>query len=290
MSTPPSMFKTPAGQARYFAAYDATLALWPVPVESFDIPTSFGTTHIHACGPEDAPPLLLLPGQAISSTMWHPNIGALSQSYRVYALDILGDMGKSIQIRPFKQPTEFADWLTDVLDELHVEKAHAAGLSYGGFIALRLALSFPERVRKLVLLAPVSLLSIRPVFFLRMMGVLIPGLSLASKKKLIMGTAPPNVTPAIQQMMTTTDFRYSMYLPPTFTDDQLRQLKTPTLLLFGDQEVIYNYKTALTRAKTLIPHLETAIIPGAGHASNFDQPEMVNRHILEFLKEKDLET
>jgi hypothetical protein len=89
------MFKTPESQARYFAAYDATLALW------------------------------LVPGQAISSTMWYPNIGALSSAYRVYALDITGDMGKSVRTRPFAKPTDFADWLTDVLDELRLEKAHA---------------------------------------------------------------------------------------------------------------------------------------------------------------------
>lgn len=61
MSTEVSMFKTPEGQARYFAAYDETLALWNVPVESFDIDTRFGKTHVNICGPKDAPPLLLLP-------------------------------------------------------------------------------------------------------------------------------------------------------------------------------------------------------------------------------------
>lgn len=284
---PPSMFKTSEGQARYFAAYDATMALWPVAVQSFDVPTSFGSTHVHACGPEDAHPLILIHGQAISSTMWYPNIGALSQTYRVYTPDILGDMGKSVQTRKFQLPTEFADWMCEVLDGLNIEQAHVAGLSYGGFIAARFALSFPDRVTKLILMAPASLLSIRPVFFLRLMGVLIPGLSFASKQKLILGTASPQATPAIRQMMTPNDFRYSMYLPPTFKDDQLRQLKTPTLLMMGDQEVIYNYKAAIARAKKFIPNIETAIIPGAGHASNFDQPEIVNQHILEFLK-KDL--
>ena len=101
------MFKTPEGQARYFAAYDATLALWPVPVESFDVPTRFGSTHIHVCGPENAPPLVLLPGQAVSSTMWYPNIAALSRAYRVYALDIIGDMGKSVRTRPITSPLDF---------------------------------------------------------------------------------------------------------------------------------------------------------------------------------------
>ena len=91
------MFRTPEGQARYFAAYDATLALWPVPVFAFDLPTRFGSTHVNACGPEDAPPLLLLPGQAVSSTVWHPNVAELSRTWRLYALDIIGDMGKSVR-------------------------------------------------------------------------------------------------------------------------------------------------------------------------------------------------
>jgi pimeloyl-ACP methyl ester carboxylesterase len=84
-------------------------------------------------------------------------------------------------------------------------------------------------------------------------------------------------------MMTSTDFRYNMYLPPVCRDEELRELKMPTLLLFGDHEVIYNAKAALKRATKLIPHVETAVIPGAGHGLNFDRPELVNQRILEFL-------
>lgn len=279
------MFRTPAGQARYFAAYEATLALWPVPVQSLDVPTRFGSTHVHVCGPPEAPALVLLPGQAISSTMWYPNIGALSQAYRVYTPDIIGDMGKSVKSQPFVKPTDFADWLNDLFDGLQLEQACVAGLSYGGFIALRFALSVPDRVRKLILMSPASLLSIRPQFFFRMAAMALPGfiLSAEGKQKALLGTYSANAGPAIKQMMTSTDFRYSMYLPPVHTNDELRQLRMPTLLLLGDQEVIYNYKAALKRAQTLIPGIETCIVPGAGHALNFDQPELVNARILEFL-------
>ena len=286
MSTQPSMFKTPEGQARYFAAYDATLALWPVPVESFDVPTRFGSTHIHVCGPENAPPLVLLPGQAVSSTMWYPNIAALSRAYRVYALDIIGDMGKSVRTRPITSPLDFGTWLTDVFDELRLARAHVAGLSYGGFLALRLALSAPERVGKLALMAPAGLLPLRPQFFFRMAAVFLPAfvLSFQSKQKLLLGVYSPNAVPAIKQMMTTTDFRYNMYLPPVYTDEELRQVKTPTLLLLGEHEIIYDLQAALNRAVNLIAHIETAIIPGAGHALNIDQPDMVNSRILDFLE------
>lgn len=285
MTPPTSMFRTPEGQARYFAAYDATLALWPVPVAPVKVSTRFGITHLNACGPASAPPLVLLPGQAISSTMWYPNIAALSAAHRVYAVDILGDMGKSVRARPFVAPADFATWLTDVFDELQIARAHVAGLSYGGFIALRLALAAPERVNKVVLMAPAGLLPIRRRFFLRMFGMLLPPfiLSAAAKQSLLLGLYTPAMAPAIRQMLTTTDFQYHMYLPPVATDAELQSLKPPVLLLLGDKELIYDHTAAIKRAAALIPNLQTTLLPNAGHALSFDQPEMTNARLLEFL-------
>jgi pimeloyl-ACP methyl ester carboxylesterase len=85
-------------------------------------------------------------------------------------------------------------------------------------------------------------------------------------------------------MLTTTDFRYSMVLPPVYTDDDLRQVRVPTLLLLGDHEVVYDHRAALKRATRLIPSVKAAVIPGAGHALSFDAPELVGGHILEFLQ------
>jgi len=287
MSTQHAMFKTPAGQARYFAAYDSTLALWPVPVESVDVPTRFGNTHVNACGPEDAPPLLLLHAFAMSSTMWYPNVAALSRAYRVYALDTIGDKGKSLSARPILTPLDFVTWLSDVFDELRLEQAYVAGLSFGGFLALNLALSAPERVTELVLLAPVGLLPIRSQFYFRLAAaMLLPFLSFKFRQELSLGLSSTNAAPAIKQFLTPTDFRFDynkVFIPPGYSDNALQQIKAPTLLLLGEREVIYDPQAALKRAANLIPHIETGIIPGAGHALSFDQPEMVHQRILEFL-------
>jgi len=280
------MFRTPQGQARYFAAYDATMALWPVPVESFDVPTRCGPTHLHVCGAKDAPPLVLFHGAAISSTMWYPNVGALSQTYRVYAVDTIGEMGKSVSTRPMIKPADFVDWLSDVFDELRLERAHVAGLSAGGFLALQLALSAPARVMKLILLSPANLLSIRPQFYFRLAALVLPFLSPQVKQEIALGAYSPAIVPVIKQMLTPTDFRYQMVLPPVCTDEELRQVKTPTLLLLGEREVIYAPQTALARARRFIPQLEAEILPQAGHALNFDQPEIINQRILEFLNKE----
>jgi hypothetical protein len=92
----PSAFKTPEGEARYLAAYDAALKLWPVPYDQIDIPTRFGTTHVVVSGPKDGPPLVLLHGYMATSVMWSPNVIDFSKDYRVYAIDTMGQPSKSI--------------------------------------------------------------------------------------------------------------------------------------------------------------------------------------------------
>lgn len=86
MAGTPTLFKSPEGMARYLAAYDAVLALWHIPYAALDIQTKFGCTHVIASGPAEAPPLILLHAANTSSTIWFPNIEALSQHYRTYAL------------------------------------------------------------------------------------------------------------------------------------------------------------------------------------------------------------
>jgi pimeloyl-ACP methyl ester carboxylesterase len=79
-------------------------------------------------------------------------------------------------------------------------------------------------------------------------------------------------------------------LPPTvqpvpYADDELRGVKNPTLLLIGKQESLYDPVAALTRAKQLIPNLQTELIPQASHDLPLARPEIVNKRVLEFLKE-----
>ena len=72
-------------------------------------------------------------------------------------------------------------------------------------------------------------------------------------------------------------------LPTVFTDDELRQIKTRTLLLIGGKEVIYDSAAAMKRAKQLIQHIEAEVVPNASHGLPMEQAELVNERILEFL-------
>jgi pimeloyl-ACP methyl ester carboxylesterase len=68
-----------------------------------------------------------------------------------------------------------------------------------------------------------------------------------------------------------------------FSDDELRSLRVPSLLLIGEEEVLYDPVRALSRARQLIPGLVGELIPGASHDLVFRQPEIVDERLLAFL-------
>jgi pimeloyl-ACP methyl ester carboxylesterase len=86
-----AVFKSPHGESETVLAYAAVLAQWPVPYEELDLPTRFGATHVIACGPPGAKPIVLLHGQDSSATSWIHNIADFSRAFRVYAGDRMAD-------------------------------------------------------------------------------------------------------------------------------------------------------------------------------------------------------
>ncbi|VVB87202.1 2-succinyl-6-hydroxy-2,4-cyclohexadiene-1-carboxylate synthase [uncultured archaeon] len=279
-----SIFKTPESQARYMAAYDAVLALWPVPYESFDIPTRFGKTHIIASGPKGAPPLVLLHATSASSTMWFPNIADLSREYRVYALDVIGDAGKSVVSYPPQNKSDYALWLTDVFNELNITQADVVGASYGGWVTLNLALYSQERVKKIVLISPPAAFA---PFNKMYISRIVPSMLLPIRPFIINSIRPlfvkrPNET-YLEQLVLAATCKFKLVFPTEFTDDELQQIKTPALLLIGEKEVIFSAQKAIDRATRLMPNIQAEIIPDAGHIPSMDRHEMVNERILKFL-------
>lgn len=72
--------------------------------------------------------------------------------------------------------------------------------------------------------------------------------------------------------------------PTVLTDKELQSIKLPMLFFVGENEKIYPAQKAVQRLNKVAPHIETEIIPNAGHDLAFVQAEMVNRKILGFLK------
>ncbi|SEM03764.1 alpha/beta fold hydrolase [Rhodococcus maanshanensis] len=147
---------TPEGVA-FYGAYDLVLEKWPVDVTSVDLETQHGTTRVNICGPADARALVLLPGGGATSTVWFQNVAALADRYRVFAVDLIGDAGRSVAGDNHPRTVDdLLSWLDDVTTAAGLAAFSLVGHSYGAMIALAYALREPDRVQNLVLLDPNS--------------------------------------------------------------------------------------------------------------------------------------
>jgi pimeloyl-ACP methyl ester carboxylesterase len=112
--------------------------------------------HHQDAGPDDGPVILLIHGFCASTLVWSEVFLPLaSAGFRVIAVDLLGH-GFSDKPRDGEYTIEAqARMVLHLMDQLGIERATLAGSSYGGAIAASLALDYPERVGKLVLVGSV---------------------------------------------------------------------------------------------------------------------------------------
>jgi pimeloyl-ACP methyl ester carboxylesterase len=289
-------FWSPELEAEFNVAYEATMQQWPVPYDDIFVSTTFGNTHVVASGPLDAEPVVLLNPGGGSATIWSHNVEPLSQRYRTYAVDVIGEMNKSVPTRPIRNHPEYQRWMTELLDGLQIDKAHIIGNSNGGFFTLETTLLLPERVDRVVLISPAATFVQMWAFWVKL---LIPAHMVAPLIRsermvhnaydwLWQGFPMDPVYTRLKSIAVVAGYpRYrpskNSFAPHVFSGAELRQIHAPVLLLIGDHEVIYKPDRVIRRATRLIPNLKAAIVPNANHCAQYTAPEFVNQKILEFL-------
>ena len=264
------LFRSAKGESEFLAAYDAAMRLWPVPFQRCRLHTRFGKTHVISCGDESAPPLVLLHCALMSSAVWGPVIGELAARFRVHAVDVIGDMGRTLPAEPPSNPAGFADWLAETLDGLDLEQTMLVGWSFGGFVAANFALHHPARVVRLGLLAPFAVFT-RPGagFLAGFLPLLLRtrGMSRWFERKLSIsgGFGRPEYSELLWQRFKNGKVQFRTG-PRVFSDTELAELTMPLLLLVGEQEFLYDARAAVERAKRLLPNGEAHLIEACNHA------------------------
>src|SRR5262245_21997668 len=262
-----SIYKSPAGEKAIMAWYDALLARWPVQHTTLNIASRHGNTFVIVSGKESAPPLILIHGAGSNSAMWAGDVAEYSAHFRVYAIDLLGEPGKSAPVRPDWRSSAYAEWLGDVLDALKVKRAIFVGLSQGGWTALKFAIAHPERVEKLVLMTPGGITFDRVSFALRAIALSFFGpWGVERITQLVFSPLPVPAEVNEATMVITTNFKPRIGVLPIFSDDELQRLTMPTLLLIGKDDALRDARKVTERMRTLVPGLTATIIPWAGHA------------------------
>lgn len=279
-------FRTDGMQRRFLDAYETAFRrLWPGREES-DVDTRFGPTHVHrhGCGPHAV--VLLNPARGVAAA-WYRSVAALGQRYTVYAVDTLGDAGFSVQERAITGATDSAAWLDDVLTGLGLDRVHLVGCSYGGWLALNQAVRSPHRLASITLLDPVGFARVGARFHLwnalsALAALGAPALRRRLARRLHNGAlAEPELLRAVLAGLT--GFRPRLPRVRVLHDWELRAVRTPTLLLLGENSALHNARRVLLRARALIPAVRGEIVSGAGHDFLLERPEFTNTRILEFL-------
>lgn len=284
MSQTLSIFKTPAGETAFQKAYAANLRTWSTPHETFYVPTEFGATHVIASGPPEGEPIVLLHGMTGNSTLWEPTLPALS-GYRTYCIDTVGDLGRSRVAKAIRTRADAAAWLDQVITGLPLTGAPTlVGHSMGGWLSLNYAVTHPERINRLVLLAPVAsfaripLLTMLPIYLAMLLPT--PARVQRAWDRFL---APGNHLPPLVMEMITAAYIHCRpqlaVIPGAFPAAELARITVPVLFLVGDAETIYPAEQIVGKVRAVLPQAVTQIIPGAGHCLTAEQPRLVNEAI-----------
>lgn len=275
------IFKTDKGQKAIISEYDILLKRWPVPYEQLTIPTRHGNTFIIACGSKSFPPLILLHGSSTNSAMWMGDVAEFSLHYRVYAVDIPGEPGKSEAVRYELNGSDYAEWLNEIFNSLNLTKASLIGISLGGWMSLKFSTAYPERVEKLVLLCPSGIGPQKTSFMLTMLPFIFMGQW--GLKQIIKRINGKEIVPdeVIQfSMLVAKNFNPITVntVFPIFSDEDLKKLNMPVLLLVGDKDVLLHSRITFKRLTMLVPLLTAKLLPDTGHI-------IINKtgQIIEFL-------
>ncbi|GAA2904675.1 alpha/beta hydrolase [Streptosporangium fragile] len=265
------VFTSPEGASAVERRYREYLESWPVPSEHIRVPTGQGETFVVACGPRDAPPLLLLHGSGANTAMWRADAAAWSRHFRVHAVDIVGEPGLSAPSRPSPASGAYASWLDEVLDALGARRTSIVGVSLGGWLAVDYATRRPERVDRLALLCPGGIG--RQKWGVVIAAVLLRPFGrwgLRTTMKLALGPAAPAATPQARAfgeyvLLIQKHFRPRREKLPVFDDDTLRRLTMPVLAVLGGRDSMLDSHETRRRLEQAVPHATVTLLPEAGH-------------------------
>lgn len=279
-----AVYRSAEAAAAVEMQYRRVLKQWPVPKTELHVATCQGPAFVLACGPEDAPPVILLHGSMANSAAWMPDVALWSTKFRLYAVDMIGEAGFSAPVRPALAGDAHALWLDDVFKELGISRAILAGTSLGGWLALDYASRRPAAVHALALICPAGI-GRQKNFLLKVLPLLLLGQWGKRRMwELVFGPAPktpPDEMQPLADLMETVGraARPRVVRIPQLTDAQLGGLDMPILAIVGGRDVLLDSRDTRDRLHRAAPHAEICFIEEGYHFL----PDLTAR-IMDFLE------
>jgi pimeloyl-ACP methyl ester carboxylesterase len=240
------------------------------------------------------PPLVLVHGAAEDGRSWQPQLAGLAGEFTVVAWDEPGAGGSADPPAGFRL-ADYARCLAALIEELGLGPAHVAGLSWGGTVVQELYRRHPEVVATLIMVdtyagwkgsLPAAEVRAR-VDGARQMLAAPAGQFDPTLPGLFAAEPPAEFVPLMAAMAADVrpDSLWTQLSLMAETDqrDLLPRITVPTLLIWGEHDVRSPLYVAHQFAQA-IPDAQLVVIPGAGHLSNLERPDLFNQAVREFCR------
>jgi 3-oxoadipate enol-lactonase len=245
------------------------------------------------------PPVVLIHGHTLDLRLWDGQVAPLVDAgYRVVRYDVRGHGQSEAPVTGYTYQNYSLD-LRDLLDRLKIDvPAHLVALSMGGGIALQFALDHPQRIASLVLVdSTVPGFDYSPEYADAIEELVRVARSEGPRTALDQVWLPHPLFDGIRRFPDRFDFLKSIVLAYPARDyldeteypqpqwqviDRLNEIRAPTLVLVGEQD-LPDFRLL---AEILAANISTAreeVIPDAGHLPNLEQPHAFNDALLRFL-------
>jgi pimeloyl-ACP methyl ester carboxylesterase len=283
-----STWKNPAAEQRFRTLEDELVEeLVAEPPIALDVETRLGPTRVYHW-PGAGEPIVFLHGATGTSLMW-AQYAERRRGRTMYAIDTIGDVGRSRQQVAVEDAADLADWLEETLAAIGIDRVHVTGTSYGAFLALNLAVRKPSRVRSLFLIEPAGIVPVRLVRFMlwgapALFAAWLPGpLRRGAARTLRM---PALENSRVMRLVVRGQLHHrARFLPPgPLTDDELRTVLQPARFVLGQKSAPFPARHVAARAVALLPDVDVEIVPNAGHAVALSHLDHVGDRLDDFLR------
>lgn len=289
-------YKSPNAQKNILSTYDELIRQWGVETTPTDVPTRYGSTHVHIFGKPDGAPLVLFHGVGDDSAlMWVYNAKALAEHFCLYAIDTLGGPGKSVPNESYNKSFDDGIWLDEVFEGLHLDRVYVAGVSHGGYLAQYYTLIRPERIIKAVSMASTIPAGESGSPMKTMIKIFFPEALFPTTKnveKLLKKLTGKNSAAFTENPLILEHFTYLLrgynnmamgnHKILSFSDEQIDSIRDKVLYLIGEADPF-----SQLGGKALIEkyHMNARFFKEVGHGINHEIADEINRSLIDYFCE-----
>jgi 3-oxoadipate enol-lactonase len=258
-----------------------------------DVKANGITIHCQIDGPTEAPWLIFSNSLATDLSMWSAQAAHFSRTYRVLRYDQRGHGRSEAPEGHYSFDTLITDALA-MMDALRIKRAHFCGLSMGGATAMGMAQRAPERLDRVVVCdspcasPPASAQQWKE----RIATARTHGMAALADPTIArwfppetIAAKPPHLA-KIRQMILATPVNGFIGCAAALGDhdfrSSLRTVTRPVLFLAGEKDG--TTPAAMQQMQAELSGSRFVVLPGAGHISNLDQPDLFNRAVEDFLR------